>query len=161
MRKILRIFGCLLIVFLALFYSGGPAVGESMMPTIKNACKTITIKHLIPKRYDIIDFHGIDDKTKGHILCKRIIGMPGDHIEYKYSEEDGCYRYFINGEKELKSYETYDEYIDAIYNYPYGDIYLSEDEYFVAGDNRADSYDSRFFGPVNKEYIIGKKIFWF
>lgn len=104
-----------------------------------------------PKRGDVIAFRtSSDEKASTHI--KRIIGVPGDTVLI----QDGMI--MING-------ETYKEQRDLplIVNAGLAEesVVLGGDEYFVLGDNRNSSEDSRFadIGNVKKEYIIGK--LWF
>ncbi len=84
-------------------------------------------------------------------LIKRVLASPGDNIEIK----SGIL--YVNG------YEVKEPYVKNAYlakDVPL--TMLGEDEYFVAGDNRANSYDSRDFGAVKREDIIGKVLirFW-
>lgn len=96
-----------------------------------------------PEEEDTISF--LPWKT---LLTKRIIGIPGDFIEIK---EDGLYR---NGDF------LEEPYVASWDTASYLAIELKEDEYFVLGDNRDNSYDSRNFGPVQSGSIkrIVKKI---
>ena len=75
-------------------------------------------------------------------LIKRIIGLPGESIEYKDNE------LYVNGKKVKDKFGTY-ETEDFYYNVPKG-------EYFVLGDNRTNSMDSRVFGSFKKKQIRGK-----
>ncbi len=83
-------------------------------------------------------------------VIKRIVGLPGDHVEIN----DGIV--YING-------EALDEpYTENTPTKGQSDITLNENEYFVLGDNRDDSYDSRDIGSINKKALIGKVIAkWF
>ena len=76
-------------------------------------------------------------------LIKRVIGLPGETVEYK----DG--KLYIDG-KVMK-----DEYSKSTTN-DFDKVTLGKDEYFVLGDNRAVSIDSRRLGPINKKDILGK-----
>jgi signal peptidase I len=79
---------------------------------------------------------------------KRIIGLPNETIEIKDSH------IFINGSK-IK-----EEYLPPyIRTQPDMTIHLSENEYFVLGDNRENSNDSRFWGTLPKENLIGRAVF--
>ena len=104
-----------------------------------------------PKRGDIIVF-----KPKGnenaHYYIKRIIGLPGETVEIMENH------IYIDGEKLEEDYETTDIDDVGIVNEK---IQLDGDEYFVLGDNRKSSEDSRNadIGNVKREYIYGKA--WF
>ena len=104
-----------------------------------------------PQRQDIVVFH---PPFEGPVLIKRIIGMPGDEIEMKGRTV------YVNG-RPLK--EGYTQYIDSgsIYDH-FGPYEVKQDEYFAMGDNRDNSQDSRFWGSVPREYILGRAlvIYW-
>lgn len=121
-------------------------VGESMMPTLKDnsimLVDQISVKFNNINRFDII----VLKYTSPSYLIKRVIGLPGETIEYKNNE------LYINGEKTENNFET----IGWTENFKKA---LEDDEYFVLGDNREGSTDSRKFGPVKKEKIIGKPFF--
>lgn len=95
------------------------------------------------KRFDVVVLHEENDDEK---IIKRIIGMPGDTVAIK----DGDI--YINDEK-IK-----DEYAYGMTS-DYERITLGNDEYFILGDNRLVSKDSRYFGPVKENEIKGKVIF--
>lgn len=135
--------------------------GESMMPTLHNGDKMIVNKLDKPDRFDIVVFHATE--TKDYI--KRVIGLPGDYIEYKDDQ------LFINGEKYDEPY--LDEYKSALSSGTLtGDFTLKEidptldvipeGKYLVLGDNRRLSSDSRAIGLIDEEDIIGttKVVFW-
>lgn len=127
-------------------------VGNSMHPTYKNGeflmANKITYRVSEPKRGDVIIFKYSDTAD----FIKRIIGVPGDEVMIK----DG--KIYINGELLNES-----AYLDpsvitngGSYLHEGQTIKLSEDEYFVCGDNRSNSSDSRDFGPIKKSAIKGK-----
>ena len=90
------------------------------------------------KRFDIVVIERPDDK-----LIKRIIGLPGETVEYKNN------KLYINGKEVTDNYgknETSD----------FGPIKLEDNQYYVLGDNRTVSIDSRYIGPINKNKILGK-----
>ena len=95
---------------------------------------------------DYGDIVVLDEEKEGEIIIKRIIGMPGDTV----SINDNTV--YVNGE-ELEEDYAYGETSD------YEEITLEDDEYFILGDNRPISKDSRYFGPVKEDEIIGKVIF--
>lgn len=105
-------------------------------------------------RFDIIVFQTDADDHDGYFI-KRIIGLPGETVQVK----DGCI--YIDGNLLQEDYgkETMEDAGIAAEK-----ILLGESEYFVLGDNRNDSKDSRYFavGPVDEEKILGRVIarFW-
>ncbi len=105
-----------------------------------------------PKRFDVICFKSYKEKE---LLIKRVIGLPGETIQIK----DGVI--FIN-DKEIKDRSGLGEIEEAgLAKEP---VTLSNDEYFVIGDNRKESIDSRSneVGNVRRKDILGKAsfIFW-
>lgn len=101
-----------------------------------------------PKRYDIICFKSYKERD---LLIKRVIGLPGETVHI----EDG--EIFINGKK-IKDKAG----LEKIENpgLASGDIELLDDEYFVIGDNRDESIDSRSedVGNVRRREILGKAV---
>lgn len=135
--------------------------GESMMPTLVDKEKMIASKVSTIERFDIISFKAPDAPGKHYI--KRVIGLPGDNVEYK---DDVLY---VNGkvyeEPYLDEYKsraattlTEDFSLESLY----GLNEVPKNAYFVLGDNRQNSNDSRAIGFVDKEVIIGvsKFSFW-
>ena len=95
---------------------------------------------------DYGDIIVLDEEKEGEIIIKRIIGMPKDTVSIKDNTV------YVNDE-ELEEDYAYGETSD------YEEITLGDDEYFILGDNRPISKDSRYFGPVKEDEIIGKVIF--
>jgi signal peptidase I len=132
--------------------------GLSMMPTLHNEDRMIVnkigYKISSPDRFDIVVFHATEEKD----YIKRIIGLPGDHIEYK---DDTLY---INGkayeEPYLEQYKS--EVVDGPLTEPFVLEEVPEGYIFVMGDNRRYSKDSRHIGPVSMEEVLGKTnmIYW-
>lgn len=125
-------------------------VGPSMDPTFKDQDIVILNKfhyHLFDiKRFDIVSLKY--DGTK--YLIKRVIGMPGDKVEYKDN------KLFING-KEKKEDFLEDTVITEDFSLTsLGYEEIPEGMYLVLGDNRGDSLDSREIGLIKEEDIIGK-----
>ncbi len=128
--------------------------GESMAPTLSDGDNLIVDKISYrfnePERFDIIVFPFQHKKDTFYI--KRIIGLPGETVEI--TEEGVIY---INGEVLEESYGREiisPEHVGRV-EYP---IVLGEDEYFVMGDNRNNSSDSRIpeVGNVKRNQIIGR-----
>ncbi len=116
--------------------------GSSMETTLLNG-ETMILNKLAIKvkgvnRWDIVVI-----KTSDSFIIKRVIALPGETIKY---EDDTLY---INN-KEVKDNYSLSETED------FKEIVLDKDEYFVMGDNRYVSQDSRVVGPIKKETIIGK-----
>jgi signal peptidase I len=106
-----------------------------------------------PERGDIVVFDppGDDNQSDDPLLIKRLIGMPGDHIEVR----DGSV--FINGEPLAEPYLN--EVGSPIRcSGEQCDVVLNADQYFLMGDNRNNSRDSRVFGPVERSRLVGEAI---
>ncbi len=112
--------------------------GNSMAPTLNDGDKILYKKTDSFKRFDIIVF-----KNDSNTLIKRIYGLPGETIIIN------------NGKIYINSTELIDD--NYAYNYTDGDnnITLGDNQYFVLGDNREISLDSRHFGPIEKNSIKG------
>ncbi len=102
-----------------------------------------------PERGEVIVFNYPQDPQKRHI--KRVIGLPGEEVII----EEG--RIFINEEDEMILLE--EEYLTLPRTLGEERISLGKDEYFVMGDNRGSSFDSRNWGSLPEENIIGKVFF--
>jgi signal peptidase I len=156
-----------ILAFLIRTYIFAPIVvdGESMMPTLQDHERIVLTKFGTNidniDRFDIVVFHATVDKD----YIKRVIGLPGDHIEYK---DDTLY---ING----KAYE--EPYLDKYKNQMpsgvpltesfklediTGSMTVPEGQLFLMGDNRQNSLDSREIGTISVDEIVGKAnlVYW-
>ncbi len=130
--------------------------GHSMENTLHDhdslVLDKITYHFRDPKRFDIIVFPHMLNNEKSYYI-KRIIGLPGETLQI--SEEGSIY---ING-KMLK--EDFGKEVILNPGIASKEIKLKDDEYFVMGDNRNNSQDSRdpSVGPVKREDIIGRAVF--
>ncbi len=103
-----------------------------------------------PSRGDVVVFKAPQDPSIFYI--KRIIGLPGERVEI----QDSSVKIYSPGDP--NGFELKEPYIqDGIRNDWKGNIIvtLKQGQYFVLGDNRINSYDSRFWGPVDQNLIIG------
>ena len=128
---------------------------ESMVPTLLVGDRVFVNKFVYrfwePERGDIIVFRSVEGE--GEDLIKRVIGAPGDRVAII----NGVLH--VNGEPQQESYVRDDRPLDSG---PNGPTRVREGQVFVMGDNRDNSRDSRFFGPVPVENIEGEAfvIFW-
>lgn len=133
-----------LYVLFAISYAFGIVDGNSMNPTLNNGDVFMYSRDSSVNRMDIV---AIKFKSTGETIVKRIIGLPMEVIRFK----DGAI--YVNGNK-------LDDVID-VFTAPglLGDcIVLGPNEYFVIGDNRENSVDSRSFGAIKREEILGTLI---
>lgn len=125
--------------------------GTSMMPGLQDQERLFINKfqyHFEPiHRDDVVVFHFPLDPSKSYI--KRVIAVPGDTLRI----DDG--QVYVNGKALKESYVPLRFRDDR--SYP--ETVLHRNEYFVMGDHRLISSDSRDFGPVNRKLIYGKATF--
>jgi signal peptidase I len=137
-----------IIIFL---YQPVKVEGTSMMPSLVDQERIFVNKfvyRLEPiERGDIVVFKYPYDPSKSYI--KRVIGMAGDRIRIDSGQV------YVNGEALDETYVP-PEYTDAR---TLSDVVVPANSYFVLGDHRSMSDDSRNFGPVNQSFIYGKAVF--
>ncbi|HET7522277.1 MAG TPA: signal peptidase I [Bacillales bacterium] len=156
----------LLLAGLIRYFLFAPIVvdGESMQPTLHNHDRLIINKVAYeigePERFDIVVFHATEKKD----FIKRVIGLPGEHIEY---HDDVLY---VDGEPVPEPFlKPYKKKVQGNYTYDFtleetavGQKTVPEGELFVMGDNRRRSKDSRIIGTIPIEEVVGEAAvqFW-
>jgi signal peptidase I len=127
--------------------------GQSMEPNFGNGdyliIDELTYKFREPKRGEVIVFKNPLNQNQRFI--KRIIGLPGETVEISEGKI-----YISNSEKRVLDESSY---LNSSFTLGDLKITLKKDEYFVLGDNRQFSLDSRKFGPVKKKEIVGRVLF--
>ena len=129
--------------------------GASMDPTFETGDYLI-VDQITPryfkelKRKEVVVFHYPLDTTRSFI--KRIIGLPGETVEIRSGVVT------IKNEENSDGLTLSEPYVLYQRDVTMTTI-LKENEYFVMGDNREGSLDSRIWGPLEKKYIIGRPIF--
>ena len=137
-----------IIVFL---YQPVKVEGTSMMPSLDDQERIFINKFVYRiepiQRGDIVVFRYPRDPSKSFI--KRVIGVAGDHVR------------IIDGSVYLNGKLLVEDYVPGAFedHRSYPEIVVPPDEYFVLGDHRSLSNDSRDFGPVEASYIYGKAVF--
>jgi signal peptidase I len=141
-------FALVIIIFL---YQPVKVEGTSMAPLLSDQERIFINKFVYRfepiERGDVVVFWYPLDRSKSFI--KRVIGLPGDTVEIR----DG--HLYLNGN------EMDEPYVPASYldGSSYASRTMGPDEYFVMGDHRDSSNDSRMFGPVRRDLIYGKAVF--
>lgn len=145
----------LIIVFLVRAYIAQPFVvsGASMEPTFHTGeyliVDQITYKFEKPQRGDVVIFRYPVLPSK--FFIKRIVGLPGETIKIE------GFNVYIKGPSEETFTQLEESYIEFKQD-SYLETELDDGQYFVMGDNRVASLDSRIWGPLEESYIIGKAL---
>jgi signal peptidase I len=148
------VFSVLIAVILIVFiYQPVKVEGTSMMPTLTDQERIFINKFTYHyglgsvSRGDMVVFWYPLDTSKSYI--KRIIGVPGDEVQIVSGQV------YVNGNSLAEDYVP-DEYRDRV---SWGAERVPVDKYFVLGDHRSSSNDSRAWGFVDRKYIYGKAVF--
>jgi signal peptidase I len=149
-REVIETIACTLLIFLVIRFAvqSFRVDGQSMEPGLHTDELVLVDKAAYlfqqPQRGDVIVFHYPLDIHRDFI--KRIIGIPGDMI---HTTPDSV---TVDGQT------LQEPYISDTYNFDTYTWKLEPDQFFVMGDNRDNSLDSRTWGPLERSYIIGKAI---
>jgi signal peptidase I len=123
--------------------------GRSMTPTLRDGDQYLLnrIAYLFrePNRSELVV---IRDPGHSDMAIKRIVGLPGDRVEVR----DGVV--FVNSQPLAEPYLAPNTLTSPGHSLT-KPIRLGADEYFVMGDNRSESEDSRFYGPIHRENLVG------
>ena len=151
---------CLISVYLITNFIAKPIriEGESMYPTLQDEELGLTnvfaAKFQKLKRFDVVIVN-IPDRDEYWV--KRIIGMPGDTVS---AEDD---QVMVNG-KPIKEPYLNKKYVKGmrnnlgVFTEDFQPVKLGKGEFFLMGDNRPRSIDSRYYGPFKKDQIIGRSV---
>jgi signal peptidase I len=139
------------ILIIVFFYQPVRVEGTSMLPRLDDQDRLFINKFVYRftaiERGDVVVFHYPRDPEKSYI--KRVIALPGDRLRIDHGTV------WLNGKPLSEDYVP-EEYRDSV-SYP--EIVIPADRFFVMGDHRCISSDSRSFGPVERSLIYGKAVF--
>jgi signal peptidase I len=160
---LVTLFICFVLVFLITQFvlQHNTVIGSSMAPTLEDSDEVFVekISRLFAsglKRGDIVtaDAYQGSGEEDDIIIIKRVVGLPGEHITVR----EGYV--WINGGKLDEPYLS-EEVLTSEHNMAFSDLILGPDEYYLLGDNRMSSRDSRDIGPVARQEIEGRLILRF
>ena len=143
----------LAVILIVFIYQPVKVEGTSMMPSLTDQERIFINKFTYRfgiaaiERGDMVVFWYPGDKSKSYI--KRVIGLPGDRVEI----DEGTV--IVNGKRLTEEYVP-EEYRDR-QSYPRATV--PPDRYYVLGDHRSSSNDSRSWGTVDRKLIYGKAVF--
>ncbi len=149
-RELIETIALMLIIFLVIRFAAQSfrVDGESMEPGLHTdefvMVDKMSYLFQSPQRGDVIVFHYPLDTSIDFI--KRVIGLPGDTI------------HITNTSVIVDGLALHEPYINLPFNFENNTWKLGPDQFFVMGDNRENSLDSRSWGPLNRSYIIGKAV---
>lgn len=141
----------LALVIIVFLYQPVKVEGTSMAPLLSDQERIFINKFVYRfepiQRHDVVVFWYPLDRSKSFI--KRVIGLPGEKVEIRHGIV------YVNGHAMQEPYvpPQYEDMSD------FGPIRVPKNSYFVMGDHRISSNDSRVFGPVASKYIYGRAVF--
>lgn len=155
---------CFVFVFLCVKFVFRPVTvdGSSMYPTLED--KEFGFSNVFStfvsdiKRFEVVVVYNEDITQSDKLWVKRVIGLPGEKIEFKDN-------ILYIDDKEVKETFFDESYVKertengaSLFTSDFGPYYLADDEYFLMGDNRQISKDSRSVGPFKKADIVSKYV---
>lgn len=150
-------------VMLIAMFGYVPVSGTSMLPTIKSSGDAVIIfKYAAIERGDIVivDNHDLSLHHSDKLLIKRVIAIEGDHISFK-PNSDGYLVLKINGVEYKESYIKKVLHVNEVDNRSKRvetGITVPKGHVYVMGDNRLTSHDSRNFGCISIDRLIGEAV---
>jgi len=139
------------VLIITFLYQPVRVEGTSMLPRLEDHDRLFINKFVYDfesiQRGDVVVFHYPRDPEKSYI--KRVIALPGDHLRIDRGQV------WINGKRLRESY------VPLLYrdSRSMAEMVVPDDTYFMMGDHRSISSDSREFGPVERDLIYGKAVF--
>jgi signal peptidase I len=148
----------ILVVIRSFLFTTITVNGDSMYPTFENRDRIIVNRMSEIERFDMVVF---DAPDADELYIKRVIGLPGDSIEVKHDV------LYINGKEVEEPYLEYNKKeseFDFLTNdftleETTGETVIPEEMLFVMGDNRLYSKDSRSFGLISNDALVGEAAF--
>ncbi len=150
LRDLVMVVAAIVLIFVFL-YQPVRVEGISMLPRLEDQDRLFINKFVYNfsaiERGDVVVFHYPRDPEKSYI--KRVVALPGDRLRIEHGVV------WLNGERQTEGY------VPEIYrdSRSLPEIVVPEDSYFMMGDHRSISSDSREFGAVDRSYIYGKAVF--
>ena len=154
-KRIKEILSIIVVIIIAVIikifvFSPVKVNGNSMVPTLNDGdymiLNEIGYRMNGLKRFDIVVAN-----INGEMLIKRVIGLPGEKVEYAYN------KLYVNGENVIENFK-HDDTDDFSFSELDAEV-VPENHYFLVGDNRGNSKDSRIIGFVPANKIMGKANF--
>lgn len=142
------------------FYISGPSMEPTMFQDNRVLVEKVSYRFRDPRRGEVVVFDRatVAGNTVQHDdLIKRVIGVPGDRVEIRSCDV------VVNGVVIIEPYlesptaESADP-VERCRMTDMGEVVIEDDHYFVMGDNRVESFDSRAFGTIRSEIILGRAI---
>ncbi len=141
-----------LAIFVRAFVAEAFAVPTTSMAPQLESHDTIVVSKLsyvfsAPRRGDVVVFESPLTPTQYPVLVKRVVGLPGETVEAQGGQV------LVDGQPLDESYLA-----DGVVTDDFGPVTLGDDQWWVMGDNRPGSGDSRTFGPISRAAVIGEAV---